>query len=128
MSQLNQSEVHTEQQAAPAVGEAEPGGCGGECGCGGRARDAAATAPAPVLTVDARLDVRELPHSQRHATVLGAVAALAPGAALVLVAPHAPRPLLAEIADRHGAAIESQWLQTGPEVWQVRLERTGATR
>ncbi len=96
------------------------GGAG--CGCGGD-REGAALAPAPVLSVDARLDVRSLPHANRHARVLAAVSELPVDGALVLIAPHAPLPLLAEIDRRFAGQIDSEWLQEGPEVWQVRLQR-----
>ena len=103
------------------------GGCGcGGCGCGGDGNGSAAAAAAPVLSVDTRLDVRDVPHGQRHALVLSTVDALAPGQAVVLVASHAPRPVLAEIDDRFGGRIQAQWLQSGPDVWQVRLERGAA--
>ncbi len=74
---------HEPTGAAP-----QPAGCGGACGCGGDRGSSAAAAP--VLTVDARLDVRDLPHDRRHAVVLSTVAALPPGEAVVLIAPHAP--------------------------------------
>jgi uncharacterized protein (DUF2249 family) len=116
-----------ERDEGAAEERAEDGcGCGG-CGCGGdQAAGAASSAAAPVLSVDARLDVRDVPHSQRHALVLSTVEALPPGEAVVLVASHAPRPVLTEIGDRFGARIQAQWLQSGPEVWQVRLERLAA--
>ncbi|MFJ1540926.1 DUF2249 domain-containing protein [Micromonospora chalcea] len=102
------------------------GGCGGGgCGCGGDR--APADAPAPTLTIDPRLDVRQLPHDQRHARVLAALEALPAGGALVLVAPHAPRPLLAEVAARYGDGMTSEWLQDGPDVWQIRLSRRPVT-
>lgn len=110
---------------AHAAGEASgtAGGCGcGEDGCGG----ASAPAEAAALSIDARLDVRDIPHGQRHAVVLSAVGALAPGEALVLVAPHAPRPVLAEVDAHYTGQIQTQWLQSGPEVWQVRLHRVHA--
>jgi uncharacterized protein (DUF2249 family) len=105
------------------AGESGAGGCGsgGSCGCGGDASEA--DAPAPVLTVDARLDVRSLPHGQRHARVLAALDALPADGALMLIAPHAPRPLLAEIDARYAGQIDTQWLQDGPDVWQIRLHR-----
>lgn len=103
----------------------EAGGCGcGSCGCGGD--QGRADAPAPVLTLDARLDVRDLPHSQRHERVLAELAALPPDGALVLVAPHAPLPLLSEIETRYPGQIQAEWLQEGPDVWQVRLQRQPA--
>ncbi|NES15105.1 MULTISPECIES: DUF2249 domain-containing protein [Micromonospora] len=97
------------------------GGCGGTCGCGGDR--GAADAPAPTLTIDPRLDVRTLPHDRRHATVLAALDALPDGGALVLVAPHAPRPLLAEIESRYRGGMAAEWLQDGPDTWQIRLSR-----
>ncbi|GAB3140773.1 hypothetical protein GCM10027290_12140 [Micromonospora sonneratiae] len=104
--------------------EAAGGGCGcGGCGCS----QGSADAPAPVLAVDARLDVRSLPHAERHARVLAAIGALPADGALVLVAPHAPRPLLAEIDARYPGQIDTQWLQEGPDVWQIRLHRQPAT-
>nr|GID87523.1 hypothetical protein Ade03nite_64470 [Actinoplanes derwentensis] len=106
--------------AGSSAAERPAGGCGGEsCGCG---VDQTATTALP-LGVDRRLDVREVEHEQRHELVLSTVAALLPGDAVVLVASHAPRPVLAEIGDRFGAQIDAQWLQSGPAVWQIRLER-----
>ena len=106
-------------EAAPAAG-----GCGGggACGCGGD-DDAGPLATTPVLTVDSRLDVREVPHGQRHPLVMSTVEALLPGEAVVLVASHAPRPVLAEVDARLPGQVRTQWLQSGPRVWQVRLER-----
>jgi uncharacterized protein (DUF2249 family) len=107
---------------AGAADEPATAGCGcGGCGCGGD--QPAASAEAPVLSVDTRLDVRHVPHDQRHALVLSTVAALPPGDAVVLVASHAPRPVLREIDDRFGGQVRTQWLQSGPDTWQVRLER-----
>ncbi|MFD2768001.1 DUF2249 domain-containing protein [Micromonospora eburnea] len=97
------------------------GGCGGTCGCGGG--PATTDAAAPVLTIDPRLDVRLLPHDRRHTTVLAALDAMPAGGALVLIAPHAPRPLLAEIEARYRGNMVAEWLQDGPDTWQVRLSR-----
>jgi len=111
--------------AADAAGTAAGEGCGcGGCGCGGdQPADGAAV---PVLSVDARLDVRDVPHNQRHALVLSTVEGLSPGEAVVLVASHAPGPVLAEVEERFGRQIRMEWLQSGPTVWQVRLERLAA--
>lgn len=109
--------------AAGAEAGSSSGGCGGGgCGCGGDAAGAA-DAEAPVLGIDARIDVRDLPHGERHARILSALDALPDDAALVLVAPHAPLPLLAEIATRYAGRVAGEWLQNGPEVWQIRLHR-----
>lgn len=114
---------HDHADGPAESGGAAASGCGcGGCGCGGD-RAAGTSAEAPVLSVDARLDVRDVPHSERHALVLSTVRALPPGGAVVLVASHAPRPVLAEIDAGFRGAVRAEWLQDGPEVWQVRLER-----
>jgi len=111
--------------AGAATSGAQSGsGCGGSaCGCGGDGGADRASEPAPVLSLDTRLDVRTVPHAQRHAQVLAAIDALPTDGALVLIAPHAPLPLLAEIDHRFPGQIDSEWLQEGPEVWQIRLHR-----
>ncbi|KAB1990086.1 DUF2249 domain-containing protein [Streptomyces triticiradicis] len=86
------------------------GGCGGSCGCGGSDD-----------TEVPELDVRDVPHSLRHATVFGAIAAVPSGRAMVLVAPHDPLPLLAQIEDRHPGAFAVEYLQHGPEAWRLLL-------
>ncbi|MFY1659220.1 DUF2249 domain-containing protein [Micromonospora sp. WMMD1274] len=78
---------------------------------------------APTLAIDPRLDVRDLPHGERHARVLAALEALSADAAMVLVAPHAPLPLLAEVEHRYTGQVAGEWLQDGPEVWQIRRHR-----
>jgi len=105
-------------QDEPAVGGC---GCGG-CGCGGDAPGAASAAVA-TLTIDPRIDVRDLPHAQRHARVLAALETVPEDGALVLVAPHAPLPLLAEIDRRYAGQFATDWLQEGPDIWQVRVRR-----
>ncbi|MFJ9720704.1 DUF2249 domain-containing protein [Streptomyces sp. NPDC101213] len=88
----------------------EPGGCGGVCGCGG-AEEAA----------EPELDVREVPHSLRHAAVFGALDAVPAGTAVVLVAPHDPLPLLAQIEQREPGVFSVEYLERGPEAWRLRL-------
>ncbi|WP_127126017.1 DUF2249 domain-containing protein [Georgenia sp. SYP-B2076] len=84
---------------------------GGGCACGGH--DEAVP----------ELDVRAIPHAIRHATVFGALGAIAPGFALDLVAPHDPLPLLAQIEAREPGAFAVSYLQEGPEAWKLRLAR-----
>jgi predicted ArsR family transcriptional regulator/uncharacterized protein (DUF2249 family) len=86
-----------------------PGPAGPACGCGGHDE------------ADPVLDVRAIPHVIRHATVLGAFDAIAPGASLVVVAPHRPDPLLAQLAER--APVDVELLVDGPDAWHVRVTR-----
>ncbi|HLS62412.1 MAG TPA: DUF2249 domain-containing protein [Ruania sp.] len=103
----------TESQPLPAGAEELPvtdvssSGCG--CGCTDEG--------VPVL------DVREIPHAIRHATVFGALGAVPTGGSLDLIAPHDPKPLLAQIADRD--PVQVTYLQSGPQAWTLRLTRQG---
>ena len=81
--------------------------CG--CGCGEHDRGAP------------ELDVRPIPHAIRHATVFGALSAIPLGGSLVLVAPHDPKPLLAQIADRE--AHHRHLPRRGPGRWRLRITR-----
>ena len=67
------------------------------------------------------LDVREVPHALRHATVFGALGAVPAGRAMVLVAPHDPLPLLRQIEDRHPGVFAVDYQQRGPEAWRLLL-------
>lgn len=69
------------------------------------------------------LDVREIPHAIRHATVFGAFDAVPVGGSLMLVAPHDPIPLLRQLAERSGGRIAVGYEERGPEAWRLRLTR-----
>lgn len=71
------------------------------------------------------LDVRTIPHAIRHATVLGALETVRPGDGLVLVAPHDPVPLLAEIGERWPDRFTVDYLERGPRTWRLTLARLG---
>ncbi len=81
------------------------------CGCG----EAHAEVP--------ELDARVIPHAIRHGSVFGALSQVKPGAAMVLVAPHDPLPLLAQIVEREGDAVQISYLQRGPDAWRLLLSR-----
>ena len=102
------------RSAGPAVEDSSGGACSGTCSCGG-----AGAADAPVL------DVRDIPHPIRHATVFGAAGAVPAGGSLVLVAPHDPLPLLAQLAEREPGAFAVAYEVRGPEAWRLRLTRAG---
>lgn len=67
------------------------------------------------------LDVRTIPHSIRHAAVFGAFDAIPQGQSMVIIAHHAPVPLLSQLADR--APIDVNYLVEGPEQWHVQITR-----
>jgi uncharacterized protein (DUF2249 family)/iron-sulfur cluster repair protein YtfE (RIC family) len=72
------------------------------------------------------LDARSIPHAIRHATIFGALAAVEPGSGLVLLAPHDPLPLLAQIADRWPGRFGVDYFERGPQTWRLALERSDA--
>ncbi|WP_338748969.1 DUF2249 domain-containing protein [Janibacter alittae] len=69
------------------------------------------------------LDVRPIPRSIRHATVIGALSAIGPGRALDLVAPHDPRPLLRQVEGLEPDTWNVEYLEEGPDTWTLRLTR-----
>ena len=69
------------------------------------------------------LDARAIPHAIRHATIFGALAAVAPGGGMVLVAPHDPLPLLAQIEQRAPGVFQVDYLERGPETWRLAFVR-----
>lgn len=70
---------------------------------------------------DLVLDVRQIPHAIRHASVFGAFSAIPAGGSLVLVAPHNPVPLLNQLAELSPISVE--YLVEGPEEWRLRVNR-----
>lgn len=91
------------------------------------ARTAAALAEilaAPAAgTPTEELDARAIPHHLRHATIFSALEGIAAGQALVLIAPHDPIPLLAQLEQRRPGAFEVSYLERGPHAWRLCLER-----
>ena len=92
--------------------DAEGAGGGHQCSCG---EVAASAYP--------ELDARAVPHAIRHATIFGALEAVGPGAGLVLVAPHDPLPLLAQVEQRSPGVFEVSYLERGPEAWRLLFAR-----
>jgi uncharacterized protein (DUF2249 family) len=74
-------------------------------------------------TSDPELDARLIPHEVRHAAIFGALDAVGLGHALVLVAPHDPLPMLAQLEQRQPGAFAIEYLQRGPDAWRLRLSR-----
>jgi uncharacterized protein (DUF2249 family) len=98
-------------------GDEPAGGCGSghSCTCG-------EVDPAS----HPELDARAIPHSIRHATIFGALETVPPGGGLVLVAPHDPLPLLAQLAQRWPGRFTVGYADSGPEVWRLSLVRADA--
>ncbi len=77
----------------------------------------------PVATT---LDVRPLPPREKHARIHAAFSALAPGTALLLINDHDPRHLRYEFAAEHPGEFDWDYVESGPEVWRVRIGKLAA--
>lgn len=105
--------MHELLGAEDATGQ--PSGCGGaghSCTCG--------ETDGPEYP---ELDARTIPHAIRHATIFGALDGVRAGSGMVLVAPHDPLPLLAQLEQRAPGAFDVDYLQRGPEAWRLSLVR-----
>ncbi|MFC4054198.1 DUF2249 domain-containing protein [Actinomadura syzygii] len=69
------------------------------------------------------IDVREIPHGRRHPRIFTRFSRLAPGEAFVLVNNHDPKPLRREFQATHPDAFTWDYVESGPEQWQVRIGR-----
>lgn len=72
------------------------------------------------------LDVREIPHGRRHPRIFARFSRLAAGEAFTLVNNHDPKPLRREFEAAHPGAFSWDYVESGPERWQVRIGRVPA--
>ena len=79
----------------------------------------------PVLRpVDTVVDVRLLPPGTCRVHIENAFEALSVGAAVELHVPHDPAPLRGRFAVERPGQSTWTYLEQGPELWRVRVERT----
>jgi uncharacterized protein (DUF2249 family) len=78
----------------------------------------------PTMPITDRIvDVRtEIPRI-RHQLIFETFASLAVGTAFVLVNDHDPKPLYYQLAAENAGEFSWDYLEEGPEVWQVRIGR-----
>lgn len=69
------------------------------------------------------VDVREIPHGQRHPRIFARFARLAPGEGFTLVNNHDPKPLRREFEASFPNQFSWDYLESGPEQWRVRISR-----
>lgn len=69
------------------------------------------------------LDATLIPHAIRHGAIFGALDSLQVGSGMVLLAPHKPVPLLAQIEARTPGAFAVSFLNEGHEKWHVQFVR-----
>ncbi|MGH2460913.1 MAG: DUF2249 domain-containing protein [Chloroflexota bacterium] len=71
------------------------------------------------------LDVRQLRPAQRHGLIFETFGLLPPGGAFVLVNDHDPKPLYYQFNAEHTGQFTWDYQEQGPEVWKVRIGKTG---
>ncbi len=111
--ELQQQEAQGKEAAAASDAAAAEAAEGGHsCGCGGKDESGLP-----------ELDARSVPHAIRHATIFGALDGVGPGSGMVLLAPHDPLPLLAQISERWPDVFTVTYLERGPETWKLSFTR-----
>jgi uncharacterized protein (DUF2249 family) len=71
------------------------------------------------------LDVRILPHGERHEIIFSRLDDLAAGEALVIVNDHDPKPLRYQSEALWPGRYEWNYEEAGPVVWRVAISRVG---
>lgn len=77
------------------------------------------------MTVKATIDVRNTPPPQRHPLIFQTYHSLQPGEAFLLVNDHDPKPLYYQFKFEHAGEFTWDYLQQGPDVWEVRVGKAG---
>lgn len=73
------------------------------------------------------IDVRQIPPSHRHSTIVGVLTALLPGGAMQVKSDHDPRPLHDQIEARYPDEFGWLYVEQGPDVWKVRITRASGS-
>lgn len=69
------------------------------------------------------IDATQLPPRERHQRIFARFARLAVGESFILSNTHDPKPLHREFDDAHPGAFSWDYVESGPERWQVRIGR-----
>ncbi|WP_326698402.1 DUF2249 domain-containing protein [Streptomyces sp. NBC_01754] len=78
------------------------------------------------LDTPAVVDVREIPHGRRHPRIFARFGRLGPGEAFTLVNNHDPKPLRREFEAAHPGTHTWDYVESGPDIWRVRIGRVTA--
>ncbi|HYW35020.1 MAG TPA: DUF2249 domain-containing protein [Balneolaceae bacterium] len=72
------------------------------------------------------LDVRKIEPKRKHPTIFETFEELNSGESFVIINDHDPKPLKYQMAAERGEDKFSwEYLQEGPEIWKVRIGKTG---
>lgn len=98
----------------------------GDCGCGCAPDSPEATDTIEVgAPMSGALDVRTLPHGDRHDIIFDKLEQLDCGQSLVIVNDHDPKPLRYQMEALWPERFSWSYLETGPEQWRVEISHAG---
>lgn len=72
------------------------------------------------------IDVRQIAPRLRHPMIFSTFQSLNPGEHFRIVNDHDPRPLFYQFSAEYPGTFEWTYEQSGPEVWQVKIDRIAA--
>jgi uncharacterized protein (DUF2249 family) len=78
-----------------------------------------------LTTYGTKIDVREFAPRDRHAAIFSTFRSLGTGETLEMLNDHDPRPVFFELQSEMPDRFTWDYLQTGPDVWRVRIRKLG---
>ncbi|CDZ63321.1 DUF2249 domain-containing protein [Neorhizobium galegae] len=69
------------------------------------------------------IDVRTLAPAEGHPKISGVLTSLISGGVMHVTSDHDPRPLHYQIESRYPEEFDWQYLEQGPDVWRVEIQR-----
>ena len=75
--------------------------------------------------ITATIDIRTIPHQERHPRIFKTFDGLQPGQALLLVVDHDPKPLYFQFDFAHKGRFSWDYLEEGPQLWRIRITKAG---
>ncbi len=70
------------------------------------------------------IDVRDMTPRDRHPKIFGEFERLAVGQSMLLINDHDPKPLHYQFQAERPGEVGWEYIEEGPEVWQVRISKT----
>ncbi len=77
-----------------------------------------------VPKITSTIDVRPIPHQQRHPLIFRTYDTLKPGEGFILVVDHDPKPVFFELDFVQKGKFTWDYLEQGPELWRVQVAKT----
>jgi uncharacterized protein (DUF2249 family) len=71
----------------------------------------------------AQVDARMYAPKDKHPKIFGTFESLKKGEKMELINDHDPKPLYYQMAAEHAGEFEWEYLEQGPEVWRVAIEK-----